>query len=219
MDAVALAEQEFLHARVPAAGLVTEVGASLQHFADAHLDIHCVGHGAGCGSFGRGCGHGFGRNRCLSRRIGHSIISFAVVRPNRFVAPQPIGSGVTSIDQHRRGDPERVICQRVSREPTTQNKEFKSKLDELRLLIDDLDDHIIQDLASRMKIAEKIGEYKKDNNVTILQVSRWDEIVNKRISMGSVMGLSEEFTKQLLELIHKESIRRQTAVMNSEPVK
>jgi chorismate mutase len=26
-----------------------------------------------------------------------------------------------------------------------------------------------------MNIAEKIGKYKKDNNITILQVNRWDE--------------------------------------------
>ncbi len=112
-----------------------------------------------------------------------------------------------------------VLEDMIVREPTTQNKEFKTKLDQFRLLIDDLDDHVIQDLASRMEIAEKIGEYKRDNNVTILQVDRWDEIVRKRISMGSVMGLSEEFLKHLLQLIHKESIRRQTAVMNSTVVK
>ena len=70
-----------------------------------------------------------------------------------------------------------------------------------------------------MEIAEKIGEYKRENNVTILQVTRWDEIVQKRINMGSVMGLGEEFLKQLLQLIHKESIRRQTEVMNREVVK
>jgi chorismate mutase len=114
---------------------------------------------------------------------------------------------------------EEVLEDLIIRVPTTQNKEFKTKLDELRRVIDDLDDHIIQDLASRMEIAEKIGEYKRDNNVTILQVTRWDEIVQKRINMGSVMGLGEEFLKQLLQLIHKESIRRQTEVMNREVVK
>jgi len=111
-----------------------------------------------------------------------------------------------------------IISDLIVREPTTKNKEFKSKLDEFRGVIDELDDDVIQNLASRMDIAEKIGEYKKDNNVTILQVTRWEEIVRKRISMGKAMGLSEEFLKQMLQLIHKESIRRQTAVMNTEVV-
>jgi chorismate mutase len=59
------------------------------------------------------------------------------------------------------------------RESTSINKEFKSQLESLRTMIDELDEEIIQKMASRMKIAEKIGEYKKENNVTILQVKRW----------------------------------------------
>jgi chorismate mutase len=65
-----------------------------------------------------------------------------------------------------------------------------------------------------MKISEKIGQYKKDNNVTILQVNRWEEIVQTRIALGKAMGLNPEFTTELLKLIHHESIQVQTKVMN-----
>jgi chorismate mutase len=65
-----------------------------------------------------------------------------------------------------------------------------------------------------MKISEQIGQYKKENNVTILQVSRWEEIVETRIALGRAMGLSKEFTNELLKLIHNESIQVQTRVMN-----
>ena len=86
----------------------------------------------------------------------------------------------------------------------------------LREQIDQLDDEIMQKLASRMKISEKIGQYKKENNVTILQVSRWEEIIATRVALGLAMGLSEEFTKDILKLIHQESIQAQTKVMNKE---
>ena len=65
-----------------------------------------------------------------------------------------------------------------------------------------------------MKTSEKIGQYKKENNVTILQVTRWEEIIQTRISLGRAMGLNEEFTNDLLKLIHHESIQVQTRVMN-----
>ena len=66
-----------------------------------------------------------------------------------------------------------------------------------------------------MKVVEQIGEFKRDNDVTILQVSRWDEILQKRVSYGSVLNLDKDFSAKILELIHNESIRRQTAIMNS----
>ncbi len=34
-----------------------------------------------------------------------------------------------------------------------------------------------------MQISEKIGNYKKENGITILQVNRWDEILSKRTSL------------------------------------
>ena len=104
----------------------------------------------------------------------------------------------------------------VIRTSTTDNQDFVDHLTELRKTIDTIDDEIVEKLAKRMEVAEKIGQYKKDNNVTILQVSRWEEIINKRIKMGDDMGLSEEFMKQLLQIIHKESIRKQTEIMNSK---
>jgi len=75
---------------------------------------------------------------------------------------------------------------------------------------------VIQKMAERMKIVEQIGTYKKDNNITILQVNRWDEILQKGINYGKALKLSPEFTEKLLELIHSESIRKQTEIMNKD---
>ncbi len=69
-----------------------------------------------------------------------------------------------------------------------------------------------------MDVAEKIGEYKKENNVTILQVKRWEELISDRLSIATAMGLSEDFMRGVLKLVHKESIRRQTEVMNKQKV-
>jgi chorismate mutase len=108
----------------------------------------------------------------------------------------------------------KIIDDLVVRKPSTDNKTFKDTLSILREQIDQLDDEIMSKLAARMKISEKIGQYKKENNVTILQVSRWEEIVQTRIALCKAMGLNEEFTADLLKLIHHESIQVQTKVMN-----
>lgn len=104
------------------------------------------------------------------------------------------------------------------RTPESSNPAFEDKLAEFRSEIDKLDDALIQKISERMKIAEKIGEYKRDNNVTILQVSRWDEIVEKRLQLAKALNLSPDFANKYLELIHQESIRRQNEVMNTQAV-
>lgn len=108
----------------------------------------------------------------------------------------------------------KIVDSLVVRTSSSDNKVFKDTLSILRDQIDVLDDEIMQKLASRMKISEKIGQYKKENNVTILQVTRWEEIIQTRIALGKAMGLDANFTNDLLKLIHQESIQVQTRVMN-----
>jgi len=104
------------------------------------------------------------------------------------------------------------------RQPEPKNAVVSDKLAELRKQIDKLDDQIIQKISERMNIVDKIGEYKRDNDITILQLNRWDEIIKKRASFGKALKLDEDFTSKLLELIHAESIKRQTEIMNEKTV-
>jgi chorismate mutase len=100
------------------------------------------------------------------------------------------------------------------RQADSKNEDFTDKLAELRKQIDKIDDQMIQKLAERMALVEKIGEYKRDNKVTILQVNRWDEIMQKRSAIAKVLKLDPHFTEKFLELVHGESIRKQTLIMN-----
>ena len=60
----------------------------------------------------------------------------------------------------------------------------------------------------------KSDEYKKQNNITILQTGRWDEILRHRIEQAAKKGLGEEFIIKVFRAIHEESINHQTKVMN-----
>ncbi len=100
------------------------------------------------------------------------------------------------------------------RSSSIENIELQTKLEELRSIINKLDNELLEILAKRMAISAQIGAYKKENNITILQVSHWKKLIESGIESGNQIGLPEEFIKGLYQLIHDESIRRQTEVMN-----
>ena len=90
---------------------------------------------------------------------------------------------------------------------------YQNSLDELRGVIDRLDDEILRLLSMRMEVAEGIGFIKRENNVMILQSSRWNQIVDRVLARSQELGLSEEFLKILMEAIHIESINKQNHIM------
>lgn len=102
----------------------------------------------------------------------------------------------------------------VLRKPNIENSIIMHTLDDLRQEIDKYDDKLLDILAARMNVAEKIGKYKKENNLTILQSGRWDELLRERTQKAVNKGLSEDFILKVLRAIHQESINRQTKVMN-----
>jgi len=94
------------------------------------------------------------------------------------------------------------------------NNGFIQELEGYRSEIDRLDDELMRVLESRMKVSEKIGGCKKENNVTILQSGRWDSILEKSIAAGAEKNLSAVFVKKIFSAIHQESINTQTKIMN-----
>lgn len=98
----------------------------------------------------------------------------------------------------------------------TGTPEFELQLETLRTEIDKLDGELLQILARRMEITDEIGEYKRDNNITILQMKRWAGIIRDRLSIGVHMGLDEDFLSDILKRIHKEAIFRQTDILNQK---
>ena len=95
------------------------------------------------------------------------------------------------------------------------SESFHAALDKLREQINHVDDELMDLLAQRMRIAEKIGEYKRNNSVTILQTNRWNQILDKSFQKADKIGLSRDFVTRYLDAVHMESINRQNRIMNS----
>lgn len=107
-----------------------------------------------------------------------------------------------------------LINNLIVRKVSTSDESFANALESLRSSIDSIDQQMIELLAKRMNVVEEIGKYKSQKQVTILQLRRWEKIVTTRVRLGKSLGLSEEFIRKLLQLVHKESIQRQTEVMS-----
>jgi chorismate mutase len=88
------------------------------------------------------------------------------------------------------------------------------RLYELRKDIDKLDEEMLQTLAKRLDIVKELGELKKQNNLTILQIKRWSYVFEDRLEKGADLGIDRDFLNKMLEIIHDESIRLQTDIFN-----
>ncbi len=96
-----------------------------------------------------------------------------------------------------------------------KNNHFETpSLEHYRNQIDSIDFQLIELLAQRMKIVEKIGKLKSEKSLSIFDLRRWQNIKETRIKFGKKLGLNEEFLKKLLQLIHKESINKQQNIKN-----
>ena len=97
------------------------------------------------------------------------------------------------------------------------NKEdFITALATLREQINHIDNELLTLIGERMKVADKIGAFKRDNNVTILQTNRWNEILERATAEGEKLGLSKEFVVRYFDAVHLESISHQNKVMYDE---
>lgn len=91
---------------------------------------------------------------------------------------------------------------------------YKKELLKLRANIDILDEQLIDIIAKRMLIADKIGGVKKEYNVAILQSERWQAILKKMMQQGLENHLTEDFILSLFNAIHQESIHHQNEIIN-----
>ena len=78
-----------------------------------------------------------------------------------------------------------------------------------RARIDEIDRSLFDIVAQRMELSDKIGEYKKANDISVLQLNRYRELLSNSLAYAERHNLNKDFVKQLVELIHQESINRQ----------
>jgi chorismate mutase len=102
-----------------------------------------------------------------------------------------------------------------TRKDTANDADFQSKLETLRAKVDKLDRELVEKLAERMELVRQIGKHKYENQITILQVKRWKDILDKTTKLANDLGLSPELVKQFYTLVHTASISLQEEIFQN----
>ena len=96
------------------------------------------------------------------------------------------------------------------------DKSYKHLLDEIREGIDDVDKEIVDIISKRIELVKKIGEFKKEQDLTTFQVDRWNEVFKSRIDWAIEKGLEKDFIEDLYKVIHLGSINVQNKIINKK---
>ena len=102
------------------------------------------------------------------------------------------------------------------RDVDSDSPEWKENIDQLRAKIDVIDENLLYALGARMKISRQIGEYKKENNIAIIQASRWDSLLGKVVEKGKEYGLAENFLNDVFNAIHEASVEIQNEIISRQ---
>lgn len=86
------------------------------------------------------------------------------------------------------------------------------KLQKLRTEIDAVDFEILELISKRMEIVKKIGAHKFINQLSILQLERWNEIKESRAEKMYSYQFESNFLDSFLGIVHQESIRIQSDI-------
>jgi len=97
-----------------------------------------------------------------------------------------------------------------------KDRSYKHLLEEIRENIDDVDKEIIDIIAKRVSLVEKIGEFKKEQDLTTFQVDRWNKIFKSRIKWALDKNLDKDFIEDLYKVIHLGSINVQNKIINKK---
>lgn len=154
-------------------------------------------------------------NRSLLQKVAQKSINLGF---NGLMLESHINPDTAWSDAVQQITPQRLqelLGELLWRKEAPNEGEFRNLLSSLRNNIDQLDDELLFLLGQRMKLADQIGQYKKENNITILQTKRWNEILQKGLSKGTDLNLSKDFILRYFNAIHLESIRHQNNIMNN----
>jgi chorismate mutase len=110
----------------------------------------------------------------------------------------------------------KILDKLVIKYTDSNNPQFENILENLRSRIDQIDHEILEVLAARNQIVRQIGQYKKENKVTALQISRWSRLMDDRLNLAKKLDLDGEFIKMIFQIIHEDSVGQQTEIMDSD---
>lgn len=82
-------------------------------------------------------------------------------------------------------------------------------LDSYRAAIDELDAELLSLLSRRMEVSRQIARVKKEKQLPLLQLDRWQEVLSDALRKSAGLKLDADFVEAVMNLIHEASINAQ----------
>lgn len=100
------------------------------------------------------------------------------------------------------------------RDKDSDDESYRNRMAGLRARIDMLDDELLGILSQRLDICREIGREKRDHNVSIVQTSRWENVLSRAVASAPGYKLDKGFVSDLFNLIHEASVNEQNSILS-----
>lgn len=101
-----------------------------------------------------------------------------------------------------------------AREKDSDDAAYRSRMAELRARIDMLDDELLGVLSQRMDVCREIGREKSGHNVSIVQTSRWEQVLSRAVASAPEYRLDPAFVSDVFNIIHEASVNEQNSILS-----
>lgn len=154
-------------------------------------------------------------NRELVARVAQKAMDMGFEGLMIETHPHPAEAWSDAAQQVTPGTLRNLLEQLIVRQEHSSDVGKSLNLENLRQQMDSLDAEIIDLIARRMELSERMGTVKKECNMTAYQPERWQEIVQTRGDRAEKLNLSRDFIIALYEKIHDESIKKQLEILQA----
>ncbi len=147
--------------------------------------------------------------RSLVERVAQMALDFGIqgLMIETHVAPdQALSDAAQQITPE---DLTTMIGRLCVRDAEPLEAEVRSQILRLRACIDQVDARILQDLAERMRWVQEIGRLKKQHHIPVLQLDRWETLLEDHVARAQAAGLDPDFVKTIFEAIHTQAVQQQ----------
>jgi chorismate mutase len=108
---------------------------------------------------------------------------------------------------------EQLVKSLIIRKETPDGLQLET-IEDLRKKISYIDEQIIDLLSFRMDVVHDIAIFKKQNQMTIFQEGRWNNLIEQHREKAEQKNINLDFVISIFNLIHQESINKQTKIIN-----
>lgn len=91
-----------------------------------------------------------------------------------------------------------------------------NNLDSLRQKIDEVDDQILELLAQRMQLVQKVGLFKKQHGIMPLDKKRWQKVMASKLMLAHKLKLDKKMVEDVYRLIHKTALKAESLIQGNK---